>query len=130
MNATEYRTQGEFSHSPGRRLQLDAVLLRESWREDEGRGGVVAEPVGASLVRLVAVDPDHDVAEAQDLDREEEGDGRSGYVTIKRTGYGCFISSHILVVGWVNFDLGSSDVCHILLRQMEIWQKWLSNQAR
>ena len=47
----------------GRRLQLDAVLLREPGREDEGRGGVVAEPVRARLVRLVAVYPDHDVAE-------------------------------------------------------------------
>ena len=52
---------------PGRRLQLDAVLLREAGREDEGRGGVVAEPVRARLVGLVAVYPDHDVAEAQDL---------------------------------------------------------------
>ncbi len=36
-------------------------------REDEGWRGVVTEPVGAGGVRLVAVDPDHDVAETENL---------------------------------------------------------------
>ena len=33
-------------------------------------------------------------------------------------------------LGWVAFDLCSSAVCLILLRQMRFWQKWLSNRAR
>ena len=37
---------------------------------------MVAEPVGAGLVRLVAVDPDHDVTETQNLDQEREKDGQ------------------------------------------------------
>ena len=37
---------------------------------------------------------------------------------------------HQLVdLGWVDFDLSSSTVCLILLRQMRFWQNWLSNRA-
>ena len=39
------------------RLQLDILLLGEAGREDEGGRGVVAEPVGASLVSLISIDP-------------------------------------------------------------------------
>ena len=54
-----------------RRLELEAVAVAEPGREDEGRGLVVAEPVRPRSVVLVTVDPDHDVAEAQDLTCEE-----------------------------------------------------------
>ena len=33
-------------------------------------------------------------------------------------------------LGWVDFDLGSSSICPILLRQMGFRLKWLSNRAR
>ena len=33
-------------------------------------------------------------------------------------------------LGWVHFDLGSSAVCHILLRQMEFRQNRLNNRPR
>ena len=53
-----------------RRLQLEAVAVAEPGREDEWGGLVVAEPVRPGSVVLVTVDPDHDVAEAQDLTYE------------------------------------------------------------
>ena len=43
-------------------------------------------------------------------------------------GTGCSSSSEVL--GWVDFDLGSSAVGPILPRQMGFWQNWLRNQAR
>ena len=33
-------------------------------------------------------------------------------------------------MGWVDFDLGNSTVCLVLLGQMEIWQNWLGSWAR
>ena len=54
------------------RHYLDAVLLREPWGKYKWGRGVVAEPVGAGLVRLVSVDPDHDVSETQNLDQGGE----------------------------------------------------------
>ena len=32
-------------------------------------------------------------------------------------------------IGWVDFDLGSLEICPILLWQMGFWQKWLRNWA-
>ncbi len=66
------------------RLQLDVVPLAKASRENERGGGVIAEPVGASLVRFVTVDasnrgilgprsldeqsvlPDHNVTKPED----------------------------------------------------------------
>ena len=56
-------------------LEFDVVPLAEARREDEGRGGVVAEPVPARRIRLVPVDPDHDVAEPEDLHDGGHADG-------------------------------------------------------
>ena len=52
------------------RGELDAVDLTEAGGEDGRRGGVVAEPI-RSICCLRTVDPDHQVAVSQNLEREE-----------------------------------------------------------